>query len=156
MHKNIYISIISVFLLIDLISGVMIIRHFREAHTQEEIYDSIIEIVEENETTETTEATEGGTAMLPDYAKLYEKNSDIVGWIRIDDTHINYPVMQSPLEPKLEAEIMMSGVKTVCERCGVPIEKHSNRQKYCPDCARLMYLKNKVKYQRKKRSGVGS
>ena len=34
------------------------------------------------------------------------------------------------------------------------IEKHSNRQKYCTDCARIMYLKNKAKYQRNKRSGV--
>ena len=59
-----------------------------------------------------------------------------------------------PAEPKLEAEILMSGAKTVCERCGVPIEKHSNRQKYCTECARIMYLKNKAKYQRNKRSGV--
>ena len=59
-----------------------------------------------------------------------------------------------PAEPKLEAEILMSGAKTVCERCGVPIEKHINRQKYCADCARIMYLKNKAKYQRNKRSGV--
>ena len=59
-----------------------------------------------------------------------------------------------PAEPKLEAELLMSGAKTVCERCGVPIEKHSNRQKYCTECARIMYLKNKAKYQRNKRSGV--
>mgnify|MGYP001525405116 CR=1 FL=1 len=59
-----------------------------------------------------------------------------------------------PAEPKLEAEILMSGAKTVCERCGVPIVKHSNRQKYCAECARIMYLKNKAKYQRNKRSGV--
>ena len=45
-----------------------------------------------------------------------------------------------PAEPKLEAEILMSGAKTVCERCGVPIEKHSNRQKYCADCARICRL----------------
>ena len=37
--------------------------------------------------------------MLSEYAKLYEQNSDIVGWIRIDDTQMNYPVMQSPQEP---------------------------------------------------------
>lgn len=27
---------------------------------------------------------------------LYNLNQDIAGWIRIDDTHINYPVMQDP------------------------------------------------------------
>ena len=99
MKKNIYVSIICFLLLVMVFSGVMIIRHFREAHTQEEIYDSLIEIVKENETIKTVEATKGETVMLPEYAKLYEQNSDIIGWIKIDDTHINYPVMQSPMEP---------------------------------------------------------
>ncbi len=27
---------------------------------------------------------------------LYSMNSDVAGWIKIDDTHINYPVMQDP------------------------------------------------------------
>ena len=99
MKKNIYISIICFFLLVMIFSGVMIYRHFKEAHTQEEIYDSLAEIVEENETSETAEAAQGEAVMLPEYAKLYEQNSDIVGWIRIDDTLINYPVMQSPQEP---------------------------------------------------------
>ena len=99
MKKNIYVSIICFFLLVMMFSGVMIYRHFKEAHTQEEIYDSLAEIVEVNETSETVEATQGEAVMLPEYAKLYEQNSDIVGWIRIDDTQINYPVMQSPQEP---------------------------------------------------------
>ena len=80
-------------------SGVMIYRHFKEAHTQEEIYDSLVEIVEENEISEDVNTTEGEVVMLSEYAKLYEQNSDIVGWIRIDDTQMNYPVMQSPQEP---------------------------------------------------------
>ena len=95
MKKNIYVSIICFFLLVMMFSGVMIYRHFKEAHTQEEIYDSLVEIVEENEISEDVNTTEGEVVMLSEYAKLYEQNSDIVGWIRIDDTHINYPVMQS-------------------------------------------------------------
>lgn len=57
MKKNIYVSIICFFLLVMIFSGVMIYRHFKEEHTQEEIYDSLVEIVEENGTTETVEAT---------------------------------------------------------------------------------------------------
>lgn len=39
--------------------------------------------------------------ILPDYEKLYEENNDLYGWIRIDDTVINYPVMYSPYDPEL-------------------------------------------------------
>lgn len=33
--------------------------------------------------------------ILAEYEKLYLRNSDLVGWIKIDDTEINYPVMQT-------------------------------------------------------------
>lgn len=35
-----------------------------------------------------------------DLAALYEQNSDIVGWIKIDDTRVDYPVMWTPDEPE--------------------------------------------------------
>lgn len=33
--------------------------------------------------------------ILPEYMGLYSQNKDIVGWIKLDDTEINYPVMQT-------------------------------------------------------------
>ena len=33
--------------------------------------------------------------MLPEYEALYEQNPDIIGWLRIEDTVIDYPVMQT-------------------------------------------------------------
>ena len=41
---------------------------------------------------------EQGHVILPEYAKLYLRNNDLVGWITIEGTNINYPVMQSPAE----------------------------------------------------------
>ncbi len=32
--------------------------------------------------------------ILPEYQQLYDENPEIVGWMTIDDTNINYPVMQ--------------------------------------------------------------
>ena len=32
--------------------------------------------------------------ILPDYKDLYEKNNDLIGWISIPDTNIDYPVLQ--------------------------------------------------------------
>lgn len=33
--------------------------------------------------------------VLPKYKNLYLKNKNLIGWIKIDDTNIDYPVMQS-------------------------------------------------------------
>lgn len=37
-----------------------------------------------------------GQAMLPEFRALYEKNTDIVGWLKMEGTRIEYPVMQNP------------------------------------------------------------
>lgn len=37
--------------------------------------------------------------VLPEFAELYQLNNDIVGWISINGTQINYPVMQTPSSP---------------------------------------------------------
>lgn len=37
--------------------------------------------------------------ILPEFARLYGMNEHIVGWLSIDDTGINYPVMQTPDTP---------------------------------------------------------
>lgn len=34
------------------------------------------------------------------YAELYLQNNDIIGWIKIPETRINYPVMQTPEDPE--------------------------------------------------------
>lgn len=52
------------------------------------------------ETTEATEETEPTEPeILPDYASIYETNNHVAGWIKIDGTKINYPVMHTPEEP---------------------------------------------------------
>ena len=37
--------------------------------------------------------------ILPQYKELYQENQDLVGWIKIDDTPIDYPVMQTKDNP---------------------------------------------------------
>ena len=38
--------------------------------------------------------------MLPQYVALYEQNDDLFGWLRIDGTPIDYPVMHTPTDPE--------------------------------------------------------
>lgn len=38
--------------------------------------------------------------ILPQYAALHAQNPDFFGWVRIEGTKVNYPVMYSPQEPE--------------------------------------------------------
>ena len=49
------------------------------------------------------EAPEGGWGqgpMLEKYAALYRENPDVFGWVQIEGTRLNYPVMHTPQEPE--------------------------------------------------------
>lgn len=51
----------------------------------------------QNPGTETTDSAEPG--MLPGYKEIYEMNNHVVGWIKMEGTQMDYPVMQTPEEP---------------------------------------------------------
>ena len=71
------------------------LKTVEEAHgTKKEEEPQTSETKEEK--TQTLETKEEEPEILPEYVDLYEKNSHMVGWIRIPDTEIDYPVMQSP------------------------------------------------------------
>lgn len=61
--------------------------------------------------------------ILPQYAELYKENKDLYGWIKIADTKINYPVMQSPEDPEkylhtnFEQEYSYAGLPFLDVRC---------------------------------------
>ena len=61
--------------------------------------------------------------VLPQYAQLYEMNPDFFGWITIDETNINYPVMYTPDRPEyylhraFDGSSSNSGVPFVEENC---------------------------------------
>ncbi len=48
-------------------------------------------------TQDPTEPTE--PTILPEYQALYERNNELVGWLSIPDTNIDYPVVQSRDDP---------------------------------------------------------
>ncbi len=58
-------------------------------------YKSAREIKKLQEQKENFYSDEDTSGILPEYHKLYETNSDLAGWIVIDGTDINYPVVQS-------------------------------------------------------------
>lgn len=41
--------------------------------------------------------------------KLHKQNSDCVGWVKVDDTRINYPVMYTPKDPEKYLHLNFDG-----------------------------------------------
>lgn len=105
MKKIICFFIITMLVGVMLISIVSFYKDYSEDKKQEEVYEKLISIAEqakedteENITNNNIDETINTTEEM-DYTELFNKNSDMVGWIKIENTNINYPVMQTKNRP---------------------------------------------------------
>ena len=129
--KYIYLILTAVFVAIFGTSTYFIIDYYKEAGKQAELYSNLASVVDtaarDNALTEPSEQITSSEekTILPELAKLYQQNSDLVGWISIADTNINYPVMQSVNEPNFylkhgfDREYSSYGCPYVQEDCDV-------------------------------------
>lgn len=105
MKKKICMILVAVFVAALGTSTYFIIDHYKESDKQAELYGELAELVDAAaQTNAATEPLEQipyseEKMLLPELAELYQQNGDLVGWISIADTNINYPVMQSVNEP---------------------------------------------------------
>lgn len=99
MKNKIYIALICAFSILLAVSSGFLIKHYIDSEKQAEMYDNLIETVEKTDTEKDTMTYSQDKSFLSDYQDLYLQNNDMVGWIKIEDTKINYPVMQSKNNP---------------------------------------------------------
>ena len=126
MKKTICIILIAVFTVLLGISGYFIIDYYKEAEEQSQMYDSLVKIAEDSKTEPANPIpySENKT-ILPELTELYQKNNDLVGWISVKDTKINYPVMQTVDNPNyylkrgFDKEYTPYGCPYVQEDCDV-------------------------------------
>lgn len=93
MKKILYISSIILLISLFLISSYYIFEDLKKNKEQEKTLEELINIVEQNNTEVEQEKTN------IDLHQLYLINNDTVGWIKIENTNINYPIMQSIDKP---------------------------------------------------------
>ena len=125
MKKVLYTVTIIVLLAVFAFSAFQVVTYVINSRQQADEYDALAQLKQEAmnnatqptekaeapaptegsepaEETEPTEETEPG--MLPAYEALYEMNSDMVGWLSIPGTRVDYPVMQTPDSPNYYLE----------------------------------------------------
>ena len=125
--KRITVLIIILFSIAALVSAGMIIKEFAERRQDITEFKKLEELIATPESESTTDQ-DNSSEIEPNpfetecmqstrnLEPLFEKNTDCIGWLCIQDTSVNYPVMYTPQEPEkylrrnFEGEYSVSGV----------------------------------------------
>ena len=130
MKKKRTLSTILLILLIIafLASGGYLFHYFWMAKQTENELSQLQQIRQEafSDTEEETEVkSETGRSIQKGYRKLYKKNSDLIGWVTVKNTKIDYPVMQTKDSPDFylkhafDKSYSSYGVPYIQENCDI-------------------------------------
>ena len=133
MKRKLLIAGAAFFAALFLFSGFMLYREYADSKQSADAFESLAGLVLEEPTSpiqpddpgDATEETEPQMTPAEKYAAVYEQNSDFVGWISIDGTNINYPVMQTVDDPNFylkhgfDKQYSNYGVPYVQENCAL-------------------------------------
>lgn len=138
--KIITIALIAAFSLCAVFTGMMAYWQWNDGQQSKDDFNDLAQLLaEETAAPEQTPAPTDEPEAEPDerelayekYKALYEQNNDFVGWITIDGTAINYPVMQSIGSPdyylkhNFEKAYSDYGVPYVDEACAVGLSANT-------------------------------
>ena len=118
MKKVFNVIIVSLLIGIILISSYFIYEELKQNKKQENTFNELIEIVEDKQDDNNEEEN-------LNLSKLYNMNNDFVGWLKIENSNINYPVMQSKSKPNyyLKRDFYQNyssyGTPYISEQCNI-------------------------------------
>ena len=109
----------------------MLAREYLDQKQSAEAFEEVAELVKEDtelpslEAADTPEQTPKKVTAFEKYAEVYAQNSDLVGWISIPSTRIDYPVMQTKDSPDFylkhafDKSYSSYGVPYIQENCDI-------------------------------------
>ena len=144
MKRKMMIVLAAVFAAIFLFSGMMLWQDYRDQKASAEVFDNVADLIVEEtqpatephaedtgslpmESEETTEPVAAEMTAYEKYSAVYAQNNDFVGWLCIEGTNINYPVMQTVEDPNyylkrgFDRAYSDYGVPYVQENCALGI-----------------------------------
>ena len=102
--------------------GFRIYSHYAHESEQEEVFEKIAEVVKQAQTGESETAdvllTEKET-VLAEYCELYLQNTDMVGWLSIAGTNINYDRFKKNIDRvggEGTAEFVREAISIYCDK----------------------------------------
>ena len=125
MKKMIKLSGIILALFVSCFSIWQLKGEYQESKEAKEDFQELKVIVEETEKEDAVSGSNKPVSRKEQYENLYEKNNDFAGWIKIDGTKIDYPVMHTPDRPdfylkrNFQKEFSAYGVPYIAENCSL-------------------------------------
>ena len=116
--KIFIIFVIMLLIVIFSISSYFFIKKLSENAKSNKEYKEIQDIV----ITEIIEESTGNVKEVIDLKELYEINNDLIGWIKIEGTMINYPIMQNGdfyLRRNIYKEYSCYGTPYIAQNCNL-------------------------------------
>lgn len=118
-------------ILIGLLITIPILQNMLQAPTEPSTEPSTTTEPEPSGSEEPSSEPAKEWVMMEHMAELYAQNPDITGWIKIDETNIDYPVMYTPddewkyLRLGFDEKFLMSGLPFVEEDCVMDPDEES-------------------------------
>lgn len=141
------------------ISSIVVFKNIKEDYKQEEIIEKVIDIAYKKDTIEDNQI-ENLQENNINMNKLYEQNKHIVAWIKIDNSNINYPIMQTIKNPNyylrknFYKEYSYYGTPYLSEQCNIDSSDnliiYGHHIKGFKMFGELEYFKNKEYYDNHK------
>ena len=110
--KTLGIVIVSVLGAAAIFCSAMFTHQYLDAKNSKAAFDDLTNLITEIDAPQKDAGTEEESGLSAEelaaaeaalahekYAALFAQNNDFIGWIRIDGTNVNYPVMQTPNKP---------------------------------------------------------
>lgn len=105
--------------------GYQVYTHYSNEAKQTEVFQELVQTVQKPDEDAPEIPYSEEENVLAEYGELFLQNSDMVGWISIAGTTINYPVMQTPDNPNyylkhnFDKEYSDLGVPYIQEDCSI-------------------------------------
>lgn len=137
MKKQFFLGAAIGFAALFLFSGFMLYRLSWDAKTSARNFDEVAQLVTVPPELPVTSQPEDGEeeqvhpSAYEKYAGVYEKNSDFVGWVSIEGTRIDFPVMQTKdrpdyyLKKNFEKQYSNYGVPYAAESCDIDLSDNT-------------------------------
>ncbi|MDL2294866.1 class B sortase [Ruminococcaceae bacterium OttesenSCG-928-D13] len=130
MKKRFLVMLASMLVVLMGFSGFQLWRYFTAERETQQQYDGLVEQIKSPPPSASGQGAPGEEpkpewTVNDQYGPLFEENPDMLGWISIEGTALNYPVMHTPGSPdfylrrNFEKQYSEAGVPYAAEGCSV-------------------------------------